>query len=190
MPRTEKQFEEIREQKISLIMHTALELFASEGYHTASISMIAKTAGISKGLMYNYFESKEDLILAIIGNGVNILTESLDYNRDGLLNEEEFEYFIDEIFRILQENPDYWKLYFSTMMQPAVYRLVTAKYPDFLPPLKKLIEEHFQRKGVADPEAEATCLDAMLDGIFLHYVLNPAEFPLERIKTIVLDRFR
>ena len=61
-PRTKQQFEDIREEKRSLIMKVALELFAEEGYHNTSISKIASRAGISKGLLYNYFDSKEDLI--------------------------------------------------------------------------------------------------------------------------------
>ena len=58
-PRTPQQFEEIREEKMTLIMDIALEHFANEGYHTTTINHIARHAGISKGLMYNYFESKE-----------------------------------------------------------------------------------------------------------------------------------
>ena len=127
MPRTEQQFEEIRAQKATLIMDTALELFASEGYYPTSISRIADKAGISKGLMYNYFESKESLILEIIGKGIDQLTEHLDPDHDGFLSEEEFVFFINENFRILQQNLDYWKLYFATMMQPAVYKLVKEK---------------------------------------------------------------
>jgi len=66
MPRTEKQFEEIREFRKAMIMDVALELFANEGYYPTSISKIASKAGISKGLMYNYFKSKEVLITVMI----------------------------------------------------------------------------------------------------------------------------
>ena len=190
MPRTEQQFEEIRAQKATLIMDTALELFASEGYYPTSISRIADKAGISKGLMYNYFESKESLILEIIGKGIHQLTEHLDPDHDGFLSEEEFVFFINENFRILQQNLDYWKLYFATMMQPAVYKLVKEKYPHFLPPLQGIVEGYFRRKGIEDPELEAACFDAMLDGIFLNYVLDPDGFPLERIRKMIIERFR
>ncbi|HRW21852.1 MAG TPA: helix-turn-helix domain-containing protein, partial [Bacteroidales bacterium] len=61
-PRTPEQFEEIRLSKHKLILDTAMKLFASSGYHNTSISKIAKEAGISKGLIYNYFDSKEDLL--------------------------------------------------------------------------------------------------------------------------------
>jgi AcrR family transcriptional regulator len=190
MPRTEEQFEGIREQKTNLIMETALELFACEGYYPTSISRIAAKAGISKGLMYNYFASKEELILAIIGKGINTLTASIDPDRNGFLTEDEFEFHVNENFRLLQQNKDYWKLYFATMMQPAVFKLVVDKYSDFLPSLKALMEDYFKRKGVPDPEAEAICFDALLDGIFLNYVMNPDGFPLEKIRTVIIERFK
>jgi AcrR family transcriptional regulator len=190
MPRTEEQFGEIREQKTALIMQTALELFASEGYYPVSISKIAATAGISKGLMYNYFKSKEDLILAIIGKGIEKLNESIDPDRDGFLTHEEFEFHVNENFRILQENVDYWKLYFSTMMQPAVFKLVNSRYPDFLPHQNEILEDYFRRKGVPDPSAEAVYFDAILDGIYLNYVTNPKGFPLEKTRLMIIDRFK
>ena len=41
-PRTPLQFEEIREEKRNLIMDTALEHFAREGFHATTINHIAK----------------------------------------------------------------------------------------------------------------------------------------------------
>ncbi len=182
MPRTAAQFGEIREGKISLIMQTALELFANEGYYPTSISRIAENAGISKGLMYNYFKSKEELIIAIIGKGIEKLTQSLDPDRNGLLTEEEFEYLITESFRALRENPEYWKLFFSIMMQPAVSKIVSKVYQDLLPHRLPVIIDYFRRKGIPDPVVEAYLFDAMVDGIFLNYIMNPEGFALEEMK--------
>jgi AcrR family transcriptional regulator len=189
MPRTEGQFTGIREQKINLIMQTALELFANEGYYPTSISKIAKKAGISKGLMYNYFESKEKLILALIVNGINKVTESIDPDHDGILTKDEFEYLVNDNFRILEENPNYWKLYFATMMQPTVFKMLGSVFSDLVPPLKAVVGDYFKRKGSKDPEAEASFFFAVLDGIFLNYVMDPAEFPLERIKAFIIEKF-
>lgn len=189
MPRTEAQFGEIREQKISLIIQTALELFAREGFYPTSISKIAHKAGISKGLMYNYFDSKEGLILAIVAKGISKLKEHLDPNQDGFLTDEEFEIFINENFRILKENTDYWKLYFSIMMQPAVYRLVKEKHPHFLPSLQ-VVEKYFIRKGVEDPKLEIAYLDALLDGIFMNYIMNQDELLLEEFRKMIIVKFK
>jgi hypothetical protein len=89
----------------------------------------------------------------------------------------------------LLENFDYWKLYFSTMMQPDVFKLVKEKLPHFLPPLK-VVEGYFLRKGINDPWLEAAFIDAVLDGIFLNFIMNPDGFPLEKIKLKIIERFK
>ena len=77
-PRSAKQFDDIRKQKSKLIMETALELFAENGFHATSISQIAKKAGISKGLIYNYFESKNDILEEIIEEGFDDVYSNFD----------------------------------------------------------------------------------------------------------------
>ena len=76
------------------------------------------------------------------------------------------------------------------MMQPAVYKLVRAKFPHFLPSLKEVVASYFQRKGVADPQMEAVYFDAMLDGVTLNYIMDPDGFPLESVKIIIIERFK
>ena len=58
-PKTVVQNKIIREEKKDLILTTALKIFAEEGYHASSVNKIADKANISKGLIYNYFDSKE-----------------------------------------------------------------------------------------------------------------------------------
>jgi AcrR family transcriptional regulator len=50
------------EERRLQIMKTALTVFASNGFKGTSIKNIAEAAGISQGLMYHYFPSKEDLL--------------------------------------------------------------------------------------------------------------------------------
>ena len=61
-PKTVVQNKIIRQEKKDLILRTALIVFAQEGYHASSVNKIADKANISKGLLYTYFESKEDLL--------------------------------------------------------------------------------------------------------------------------------
>lgn len=61
MARTEKTVENRREQ----IMEAALRVFAEKGFAGATNKDIAKEAGITPGLIYHYFESKEALLKAI-----------------------------------------------------------------------------------------------------------------------------
>jgi AcrR family transcriptional regulator len=45
-------------ERRAAIQSSALEVFAERGYHTSSIDDIARTAGISKALIYEHFASK------------------------------------------------------------------------------------------------------------------------------------
>jgi AcrR family transcriptional regulator len=119
-PRSKKQYEEIREERRNLIMDTALKHFAREGYHATTINQIAQYAGISKGLMYNYFNSKEALLQAIIEKSVMEIYKDFDINRDGYLSEEEFEYFIRRMSVILKEKKSFWRLFVQILMQSDV----------------------------------------------------------------------
>jgi AcrR family transcriptional regulator len=116
-PRTSDQFEKMREDKITLIMDAALEHFANLGYHATTISHIAKHAGISKGLMYNYFESKEALLKAIMHKSVNEVYKYLDIDRDGCLSENKFEFFIRKIDILLKEKRYFFQLLMQLIMQ-------------------------------------------------------------------------
>lgn len=57
-PRSNEQLDELREQRKAEILEAALALFARQGFHNTSIEQIRKKAGVSKGLIYNYFEKK------------------------------------------------------------------------------------------------------------------------------------
>ncbi|HZS76378.1 MAG TPA: TetR/AcrR family transcriptional regulator [Ktedonobacteraceae bacterium] len=62
MARTPKVVEDRREQ----IIDAALRVFAQKGYSKATNKDIAREAGITPGLIYYYFESKEALLNALI----------------------------------------------------------------------------------------------------------------------------
>lgn len=161
-PRTSKQFQEIREEKRTLIMDTALEHFAREGYHAATITHLAKHAGISKGLMYNYFESKESLLKAIIERSVKEVLNYFDTDRDGYLSEEEFEFFVRRIGSLLREKRVFWSLLFQILMQSEVREHFLSSFvgagslessgvnpaPDMpAAQIMRVITEYFDRKG-------------------------------------------
>jgi len=61
MPRTVNTIDDRHEQ----IMEAALRVFAKKGFTGASNKDIAREAGITPGLIYHYFESKEALLKAI-----------------------------------------------------------------------------------------------------------------------------
>lgn len=58
------QTEALSPEKQRQILRGAAEVFAEDGYEGASMSRIAACAGVSKGTLYNYFDSKADMFAA------------------------------------------------------------------------------------------------------------------------------
>lgn len=48
------------------LLETALRLFNQHGYHATGIDLIIAEAGVAKTTLYRHFETKEDLILAVL----------------------------------------------------------------------------------------------------------------------------
>jgi hypothetical protein len=129
-PRSSQQFQEMREEKMTHIMDVALERFANEGYFRTTISHIARHAKISKGLIYNYFESKEALLKAIIHKSVNEVYKYLDIDRDGYLSEEEFEFFMRKVNVLLKEKRHFWRLLMQLLLQNDVREQFLKSFPE------------------------------------------------------------
>lgn len=55
------------------VLQTAIDEFSKLGFENANINVIAKNAGISIGLMYKYFETKEDLFILCLEEAIEEL---------------------------------------------------------------------------------------------------------------------
>ena len=56
----------MEDSKRAKILDAATKIFAEKGYQYATISEIAKEAGMATGLIYSYFKNKLDLLLSIV----------------------------------------------------------------------------------------------------------------------------
>jgi len=170
-------------------MQAGLELFAQYSIETTSISMIAKRAGISKGLIYNYFDNKEALIVAIVTQGFEEFIRMIPETNGQPLTKEQLIHYLNTTFDVLTTDFQYWKLYFSIVMQPAVMKLIEDQLMAIMMPVVMLMADYYEIQGVANPMAHARMLGAILDGISLNYMIDPENFPLNEIKDILIQKF-
>lgn len=187
-PRSAEQFEQIRIDRKEAILESALKIFAEESYHATSVSRIAKDAGISKGLMYNYFDSKEELLNELIGGVMDRLIKRFAMPEEGQLTDEEFNRFIDLSFDVILEDPLHMKLFFSLMMQPKVTELMMDKMMARVAPFMHLMYGYFEGKGYDDPGAAMRYFMSCIDGVQMHLVLDP-EYPIDAVKSMIKHQF-
>jgi AcrR family transcriptional regulator len=165
-PRTKEQFEEIRGKRKKQIMATALDLFAAEGFGHVSISRLDAETGISKGLMYNYFDSKDKLLQELILEGIEKISDIFDPNRDGVLSGEEFEYFIRRTFQLIREDQSYWANFFALVLQPNVsVNLRNNPIIAFIEEYMNVLYSYLEKKGFEDPMLELLQLSAIIEGL-------------------------
>ncbi len=62
----EPRFQRRKEDRPAEITQAAFAAFAENGYAATRVDEVAKRAGVSKGLLYLYFKTKEDLFKAVI----------------------------------------------------------------------------------------------------------------------------
>ena len=65
-PRNIEQNEQMRKESLDKITNAALKIFAEYGYHGATLKKITRETGLSYGLVYHYFPSKEKIFLYLV----------------------------------------------------------------------------------------------------------------------------
>lgn len=190
MPRSKVQYKQMREEKRVLILNTALELFAEHGFHSTSIEQIAKKAGISKGLTYNYFESKKSILDEILKTGFDAIYANFDLNKDGILTYEEFDFFIRKSFAVMTENRSFWKLYFSLMMQPVVTEAYMNDYREASVYLYNILIRFLTDIGSTDAQKDILIVSSLLKGAYLIIVTSPGFADEEKYVDTILEGFQ
>ncbi len=185
-PRTAEQFEEMRESRRQQIMNAALELFALQGYANCSIAQLAKHSDISKGLMYNYFESKEALLAALIEDGISEILDYFDPDHDGILSTEELAGFIRKVFSSIRENQQFWILYISIVLQPRVKEFLEGEpFSNIMDQYGPMLMDYFTRMAYEDPALEMLTFSALIEGfgILMVYAYPSVELPDELLNS-------
>lgn len=77
MARNQKQNERMREEPKQQILSGALHLFATRGLFATKIKDIAKEVGMAQGLVYHYFDSKDEIYVELVKNALEKLNEAV-----------------------------------------------------------------------------------------------------------------
>jgi AcrR family transcriptional regulator len=192
MPRTKEQFHAMQEESRAEIVQAALELFAEKGFDGASVSAIAKRAGISQGLMYNYFAGKDELLLAIFEKGWADVQESFRVAAEAGRERPSLFDFIENACRLTLKHQDFWRLLGSLRTQPAAIERLGERVHQFESMILQQLEAFCSASRpklprtekdapTLNPHAEARLLFALIDGICTHLVRQPDSYPLDDV---------
>ncbi len=189
-PRTHTQWEEIRGKSREKILNAAISLFSSIGYFSTSVSKIAQKAGVSKGLLYNYFESKDHLLLAIVDKTMNLLDNAFKIEKKDLDPNEELIIIIEKMFGIIKNHRGFLRMLIPLSMQIKEFEFINdmiyKKYDEYV----KKIEILLDKLDYQTPEDEARLLLATLDGVMYQYLVIGDNLPYEKIKESIILKYK
>jgi AcrR family transcriptional regulator len=181
MPRSDAQFHDIRTRSRDNILDAAERLFARHGYAGTSVRMLAAEAGVSQGLLYNYFDGKQALLRAIFERSMEEVRADLDEADAGASPGESLARLVRGAFETLRANPDFWRITYQIRMQPDVIAELGDTVGAWTSQIVGRIEGQLRRAGVRDAAARARLLFAAIDGAAQHWVLDPDGYPLDDV---------
>ena len=194
--------EEYKRKKKKEILSGALACFAKKGFQAATIDDIVAYSGISKGAIYNYFKSKEEIYLELL----NEQTESANARLAEKISvfssaEEKLEYLFDlyrDMSPFSQERKDRITVQLEFTLHSSrdenLNRILNERGKKFFLKLITDIMEEGQNTGEfrsdADPNHVAGLFWTFMDGAMLHRVINE-EYPyrtiIDYVKSLVLQ---
>lgn len=187
-PRTNQQFQELRDASKQKILDASLELFGTKGYKSTTISDIVKKAGISKGLIYHYFDSKQDILEQLL----NYFMEGGAHKVEQLLNGEpkvRLQGIVDWFFTEMRENYHQWSLFLNLTLQvhhfPFIHDMAIQKMDGYV----VLFTELFEQLGYEDPASEARILGALFDGMGVQYFVFHHEEYLNQMEKSIKEKY-
>ena len=187
--RTQKKAESHRR-----ILEAAKEVFFRDGFTAANLDEVAEKAGVAKGTLFRYFDSKAELYVAILSHNGKIFEQKLrEVLSPSLPPMEKLRRASHFYFRHYVENPDYFQIFWAIENQAVIGELpeslvdeVTALWDRNLQLLAEIIEEGV-RDGVFldhDPWEMANILWTLANGI----IQTERSTPRRRLRRRQLDR--
>ncbi|MBO9600821.1 MAG: TetR/AcrR family transcriptional regulator [Cohnella sp.] len=190
-PLNKEQLNQIRDERKEQIMTAALKVFARRGIAGTKISMIAAEAGVSQGLFYHYFKSKDEALIALVEHAMDISYTGTKSIQDlpipplekirlltrSILDEEGKYYFLlIHQARMSDDLPDRVRELF------AQYNM--KSYVDLMLP----IFQEGARDGViasTDLEYFISCYFSILSGVMVVHTKEPGEYALPSVEMVM-----
>ncbi len=188
----------IKDERREQILAAALKLFASKSLAAARMSELSKSTGISQGLVYHYYRSKEELFTSLIETAINKMNSAaIHLEKLTISSREKIIFAVESLIKGFNENAstiDYYYLIIQTALSDSFPKearnIISAgnhiKYEVMTRILKKGQEEGTVKNyPVIDM---ATLFFSTINGLVLNKIIYGKEYKMPD-KNIILEMF-
>ncbi|EIT87402.1 transcriptional regulator [Fictibacillus macauensis ZFHKF-1] len=173
--------EKYKEEKRMEIVRSAMQCFGQKGYEATTIDDIVRTSKVSKGAIYNYFSSKEEIYLQILHHqSVQFFKEVEEAFASRHSAKEKLAYLFERFEKesLTEERRTLMRLYTEFWLysarQDALKKLMQERYDQFTSFVTSIIDEGKRSgefKEACQSERVAQLFWALRDGNVLHFSL-------------------
>lgn len=177
-----------RSEREKQIVEAAIKTFAANGYHLTTMDAIAEAVGLSKGSLYRYFPSKQQLFLAILDEMAEPMFEAIEEETSKADSAaQKLEIVLNTILRMsvdaeIQEVGNLTvDFYAATRFDDEVNEALHEMIEPFFEVMTQIIEDGIKagqfRK--VNPRQIAVMLAATLDGMQLYQMIGVHAFDMK-----------
>jgi len=188
----------------AVILEAALKTFVKRGYPDTKVAEIASEAGVAEGTLYNYFTSKEDLLLALFdekwGWIINEIRKKISRLSDP---NRKLKAIFSLVVRMFKKNRQLAELFMVDIKQSSVFlnNYTINRIVEFLDLIEEVLEEG-KEKGTyrrdLDTRVARMVIFGAAQGILLSWVLSEStavrnqtfKFSLYRAAKTLKDIFK
>jgi AcrR family transcriptional regulator len=193
MPPSPEKQKAARERARGAILDAALKVFGARGYADATTAEIAVEAGVSKGLVFVYFPTKDDLLREMIERTLGESLAQLELAEWEGDARDQLARVIDDAIAEVLRRPEFHRLYVSLILQPGGSPAVAAAMGAMRPRLQAYygrIATLLARLGSAQPGMDAALFQCALNGLSQAIAAQPAgTLPVDGLKARLLEQF-
>jgi AcrR family transcriptional regulator len=193
VPRLAAQNRFLREAARTRILDGSIAAFARKGFQAASMDDVAASAGVSKGLAYFYFKSKDELLVHALRERVAHLFEVGTALDREMPPGDRLAALVDALLTRVRKEPDVFRLYLTLSLERSLSRTAARTLRDLGAPLERYLaacRRVFEDLGSQDPELDALIFRSSLLGLFLRFVRSIEDVPIERLCARLLEIFQ
>lgn len=170
------------------IVRATVECITKHGYHNFSMQDVARTAGVSKGIIHYYFLNKDDLMMSVLdrvaGDIEKVLGEEMQAIKDPV---EKLRIFVNVCFDVVKSTKEYYQVNMDFWTQinqkKEVRQVISRHYGKFRDTASRVIQEGITAGAFkkVDPLLYASYVIAVIDGLSLQWLFDETVYDYDQV---------
>jgi AcrR family transcriptional regulator len=184
----------VTEFRTTGILEAARKVFAKKGFNNATVDDIASAAGVAKGTIYLYYESKRDIYFAALKFGIEHIYSVLEEELQTVSTpEDKLRTLIGVKLAYFDDNRDFFKIYYSELgnicIHPGTIDEFKALYLEQAKVIESILKEGARKKVLRAVRTEQTAfaISDLIRGVVTQRVLGWSKSTISQDVDFIFD---